>query len=124
MYGNRHAPSKDILDIAQKFAVLEHLRFICSGGLILLMKADNIRNKFNNYIIECYHCLLYIHLRCGRGLTEIYEHPIVQNFINQQPVKYLLRNKTIYQPGCLRKVCLYACSTYIKLCSFLFVLAA
>ena len=29
IYGNRHSPSKDI---AYNFAVLEHLRFICSGG--------------------------------------------------------------------------------------------
>ena len=30
VYGNRHAPSKDI---SYSFAVIEHLRFICSGGL-------------------------------------------------------------------------------------------
>ena len=30
VYGNRHTPSKDI---SHNFAILEHLRFICSGGL-------------------------------------------------------------------------------------------
>ena len=32
VHGNRHAPSKDI---SHNFAVIEHLRFICSGGLYL-----------------------------------------------------------------------------------------
>ena len=45
VYGNRHSPSKDI---ANNFAVLEYLRFICAGeGLQQLYNTPQIQAYLN-----------------------------------------------------------------------------
>lgn len=80
IFGNRHAPSKDI---AHNFAALEHLRFICCGGFY---KQDGIYRS------------------CGQGLIDLYKNPCVQQFINQLPSHQFTETKAIYQPGCLRKL--------------------
>lgn len=76
----RHAPSKDI---SYNFAVLEHLRYLCSGGAY---EKDNAVTS------------------CGQGLKELYNNPCIQQFLNQQPNTEILGTKPIYQPGCLRKL--------------------
>lgn len=76
IYGNRHSPSKDI---AYNFAVLQHLRFLCSGGY-----CDG--------------------RQCGEGLQHLYSSPQIQIYLNCLPTSEVLQEKQIYQPGCLRKL--------------------
>eukprot|EP00731_Ephydatia_muelleri_P005115 Em0002g1291a len=76
IYGNKLAPSRDI---ANHFAIIDHVRYICEGGL------------FNT------------NEQCGSGLRELYNTNAVQHFFNSVPMKLLNKTKTIYQPGCGRK---------------------
>ncbi|KAL5463475.1 hypothetical protein EMCRGX_G032371 [Ephydatia muelleri] len=69
---NKQAPSRDI---ANYFANLQSIRYICQGGL------------FNN------------NDTCGTGLQILYNHPNVQHFLNGIPPKTLLADKAMYQPG-------------------------
>eukprot|EP00731_Ephydatia_muelleri_P033943 Em0042g22a len=77
IFGNKLSPSRDI---ANHFACVEHIRFICEGGL------------FNN------------NEQCGSGLCELYKTKAVQHFFNSISMKDLNCSKRIYQPGCGRKV--------------------
>eukprot|EP00731_Ephydatia_muelleri_P015799 Em0009g223a len=77
IFGNKLSPSRDI---ANHFACVEHIRFICEGGL------------FNN------------NEQCGSGLCELYKTKAVQHFFNSISIKDLNCSKRIYQPGCGRKV--------------------
>ncbi|KAL5502698.1 hypothetical protein EMCRGX_G009512 [Ephydatia muelleri] len=76
IFSNKQAPSRDI---ANYFANLQSIRYICQGGL------------FNN------------NDTCGTGLQILYNHPNVQHFFNGIPPKTLLADKAIYQPGAARK---------------------
>uniref|UniRef100_A0A1X7UVS3 C2H2-type domain-containing protein n=1 Tax=Amphimedon queenslandica TaxID=400682 RepID=A0A1X7UVS3_AMPQE len=86
IYGNRHSPSKDI---AFRFATIQHLRFLCSGG--------HVDGK-----------------QCGEHLRGLFSSPIVQHFLCGIPFSELLKENLIYQPGCLRK--LSHGTTTCKLC--------
>jgi hypothetical protein len=76
IYGNRHNPSKDI---ATSFSILHQLRFICSGGYTNGQK-------------------------CGDGLSNLYLSPQIQKFLNGVPSTESYVDKSIYQPGSLRKL--------------------
>eukprot|EP00731_Ephydatia_muelleri_P007393 Em0003g1641a len=76
IFSNKQAPSRDI---ANYFANLQSIQYICQGGL------------FNN------------NDTCGTGLQILYNHPNVQHFLNGIPPKTLLADKAIYQPGAARK---------------------
>ena len=98
MYSNCQCPSKDI---ATNFAITAQLRYICSGARLpgdvsrLILYAD-------------VHVFIY---RCGQALCDLYQLPQFQHFINCIPTKEAMESKAIYQPGCLRKVCMN-CDTY------------
>eukprot|EP00731_Ephydatia_muelleri_P013887 Em0007g1197a len=79
IYGNKQAPSRDI---ANHFACIEYLRFICEGGVFNAGE------------------------RCGSGLQELYKSMQVQQFLNFFPMKELnevLENGTpkLSRYGCL-----------------------
>ena len=52
--------------------------------------------------------LSYCLYRIGAGLRELYNFPEVQMFLNCLQSKEIYEKKCIYQPGCLRKVYIYA----------------
>ena len=93
IYGNCHCPSKDI---AISFSIVENLRFICDGG-----QHQNLPN--NMYVLYMYY-YDRMSFRCGKGLKLLYNCPQVQTFINSLSPKEAYQEKTIYQPGSLRKV--------------------
>ncbi|KAL5506041.1 hypothetical protein EMCRGX_G007607 [Ephydatia muelleri] len=66
IYGNKQAPSRDI---ANHFACIEYLRFICEGGVFNAGE------------------------RCGSGLQELYKSMQVQQFLNFVPMKELNKVK-------------------------------
>lgn len=72
IFGNKRAPSRDI---ANHFAHVNHIRFICEGG------------PFNK------------NEQCGRGLQDLYDSKAVQHFFNCTPMHTLNKSKTIHQPG-------------------------
>ena len=51
-----------------------------------------------------YYQYFWLLVSCGEGLKELYKQYQVQHFINHVPVRDLVHEKGIYQPGCLRKV--------------------
>ena len=58
LFGNMHAPSRDI---AQGFGVIEQLRFICAGSSFTLNgkeKYDCIYRLFHITTLSVYHCSL------------------------------------------------------------------
>ena len=55
IFGNRHALSKDI---SYNFAVLEHLRYLCSGGVY---EKDNAVTR---YVYKCWWCIGLIPVHC------------------------------------------------------------
>lgn len=69
IFGNKQAPSRDI---ANHFAVVEHLRFICDGG------------NYNG------------NERCGKGLQDLYCSDPVQSFLNSIPSKTLKQKRDIF----------------------------
>lgn len=86
---NRQASS---LDIATKFAKLEHLRCVLNGGSSeLVMNIIRWLNLWNWYY------------RIGLGLREIANTPEVQNFLFEKAPSEVM-DKLIYHPGVLRKV--------------------
>ena len=60
IYGNKQAPSRDI---ANHFAIVEHLRYICGGGLF------NSNESCKLYVLDNFMCL-YIFYR---------QHPTMGN---------------------------------------------
>jgi hypothetical protein len=76
IFGNRQSPSRDI---AFRFAVLQNLRYICSGGY-------------------------FSGKQCGEELRHLYQSSEVQSFLNGTPSSKTLHMKEIYQDGCLRKL--------------------
>ena len=51
IYANRGAPSRDI---ANSFAVMDHLRFICSGGIV-----DGSHRLVTTLCVKICHVLMY-----------------------------------------------------------------
>lgn len=96
VFGNRLAPSRDI---AKRFCILQHLRYICHGG-----------NASERYVI-CPAFVMFqtsgdhIYSRCGGALKELYFVPLVQHMVRGISMQELLGHKAIYQPGVARKVC-------------------
>ncbi|KAL5509435.1 hypothetical protein EMCRGX_G004809 [Ephydatia muelleri] len=80
IYGNKQAPSRDI---ANHFAIVEHLRYICGGGL------------FNS------------NERCSKGVKDLYDTHEVQGFFNSIPSKLLNADREIYKPGTARMATSY-----------------
>ena len=84
VYGNQHSPSKDI---AFNFAVLQQLRFICSGG------------HYSDSDIQYGMTVITFSItvfRCGKGLQKLYNSVQVQMYLNCLPAKVLLQAKNIY----------------------------
>eukprot|EP00731_Ephydatia_muelleri_P010822 Em0005g1408a len=75
IFSNRLAPSRDICN---HFAVQQHLRYTCACD-----GDDNIQ--------------------CGGGLKTLYSSPMVQHFFNNVTMRELHGDRSIYQPGALRK---------------------
>ena len=47
IFGNKQAPSRDI---AHGFAVLEHLRFVCSGGLLSMDGRERLDSPIMQHV--------------------------------------------------------------------------
>eukprot|EP00731_Ephydatia_muelleri_P008143 Em0004g481a len=75
IFSNRLAPSRDICN---HFAVQQHLRYTCA--------CDGDGN-----------------IQCGGGLRTLYSSPMVQHFFNNVTMRELHGDRSIYQPGALRK---------------------
>ena len=69
---------------------MENSKFICTD------------NCYDDY----YHYYYLFYVRCGEHLRGLFSSPIVQHFLCGVPFSELLKENSIYQPGCLRKVCL------------------
>ena len=64
-----------------------------------------IIDKVNNSDVQLhYYQYFWLLVSCGEGLKELYKQYQVQHFINHVPVRDLVHEKGMYQPGCLRKV--------------------
>ena len=126
IFSNWHAPSRDIV---YNFSVLEHLRSICSGAQFNSLSSKSM--CFNLCTVQCHcpTCLfeMNVYVRCGQGLSNLYHSAPVQQFLNCMPAKDLMEEKTIYQPGCLTNVKLFApksCICYISKSSFFIQIVA
>lgn len=93
IYGNKSAPSKDI---AHHFAIIEHLRYICSGGYLK-------GQRYYDYMLLIILLRILVD-RCGEDLKILFSNPDIQHFLNSIPMCDLKSDKAIYQPGTLRKV--------------------
>ncbi|KAL5479645.1 hypothetical protein EMCRGX_G023196 [Ephydatia muelleri] len=78
---NKQAPSRDI---ANHFAIVEHLHYICNG------------------------CYYDSNERCSKGLQDLYSSDQVQSFLNLVPSKVLKANRDIYKPGTARMATSYS----------------
>ena len=96
IYGNKGAPSRDI---AYHFATIEHLRYICDGGCSNDKRCHQPMD--DSIVLSIVLVVLY---RCGEDLKMLFSTSAVQHFMNSTPLHKLHCNKTIYQPGTLRKV--------------------
>lgn len=76
VFGNQLAPSRDI---AHRFSVVQHIRYICHGG--------NLSSEE----------------RCGDALKMIFLTPVMQHIMCGIPMEDLQGVRTIYQPGAPRK---------------------
>ena len=99
IYGNKHAPSRDI---ARNMAILEYVRYICSGGIYnegCSTKRFAIPHTNKEVLYGIYAC--YNNYSCGQSLTNLYSTHKVQGFMNCSNDKEV---KSMYCQGCLRKV--------------------
>lgn len=95
IYGNKHAPSRDI---ARNMAILEYVRYICSGGIynegcstkrFVFLHIDKVLHAwYNNY-------------SCGQSLANLYSTHKVQGFMNSSNDH---ERTSMYCQGYLRKV--------------------
>lgn len=109
IYANRAAPSRDI---ARNFAVLEHLRFLCAGG-VTTQSQRLYRLCFECVVvIGCDHGCLVFFRRAGTGLIQLFLSDAVHHFVNGATSKQLHPHKVMYQPGVLRKVYMHALRLY------------
>eukprot|EP00731_Ephydatia_muelleri_P006261 Em0003g509a len=76
VFGNRLAPSRDI---AHRFSVVQHIRYICHGG--------NLSSGE----------------KCGDALKMIFLSPVMQHIMCGIPMEDLQGTRAIYQPGTPRK---------------------
>ena len=113
VFGSRLAPSRDI---AKRFCILQHLRYICHGG--------NASERYvicATFVTSGYH--MYI-CRCGGALKELYFVPLVQHMLRGISMQELLGHKAIFQPGVARKVCFCVCvcaCVCVRVCVFVCV---
>ncbi len=79
LHGNRNAPSRDV---TTRFAVVEHLHFLCHGCSFL----DTIGErsyKVSRLISVCSHRLNTVSLfRCGDGLSHLLKSVEVKRFLS------------------------------------------
>ena len=81
--------------------MLEHFRFICSGGSFDGVVRYSSCAYFHGTLLQNWYVSPY---RCGADLATLFKSPAVQSFVNGTPSRTLLHSKRIYQPGTLRKV--------------------
>ena len=88
IHGNKQAPSRDI---AHRFAVIEHLRFLCNTkGYANHFTTPNTKQRE-----------VCIFFRSGKALQALMETPLIKKYYAWEPAE---RVKRIYQPGVLHKV--------------------
>ena len=81
IYANCAAPS---CDIAESFAVIEHLGFPCAGGIIT-------SSDFNYTIVS-------FSQGAGKGLIDVFGSGQVQSFVYGTPAQSLHADKAISSP--------------------------
>ena len=105
VYGNRHAPSRDI---AKRFSVL-HLRSICLSG--------NPTTRLS-IVTPLNMPLTVFDSRCEGALKELYLDPFVQHLIRDISSQELHSDKNMYKAGVARKI--YACVHIPAICMLMF----
>ena len=95
VHGNRQASSRDI---AVKFSSIEHLRYLSDGGLV-----SGSRYMYTGLAKTIIQFFLSF-VRCGEGLCHLFHTDVVQNFVHGTSMREIHGDKSIYQPGTLRKV--------------------